>query len=148
MEIKETENSRKLTHEFRDRIIIKDPKDNYVSGIICPDYSINQAYYNSIFTGNTHLIESTVAQNKYNYLTNEDRHFYVQEYYDNPTKVSKLAKVIGVPDSVKCVGLGDMLFRSCAGSAEEAWRYESIAEDFKSAKSKATGEMDSKTINN
>jgi hypothetical protein len=41
-----------------------------------------------------------------------------------------------------------MLFRSRAGEAEEAFRYECIAEDYKSDKSKASGSEDSETISN
>ena len=39
-----------------ERIIIKDPTKNKVNAIICPDYTVNQAYYNQIFTGNEHYI--------------------------------------------------------------------------------------------
>jgi hypothetical protein len=41
-----------------------------------------------------------------------------------------------------------MLFRSRAGEAEEAFRYECIAEDYKSDKSKTTNIEDSETISN
>jgi hypothetical protein len=57
--IVETEDSRKLGHDFLERFIPKDPKSNIVAGIICPDYSLNQPYYNQIFTGNNHLIQLT-----------------------------------------------------------------------------------------
>jgi hypothetical protein len=44
--IVEESDSRKLTEYFDDRIIIKDDSKNEVCGIICPDYTVNQAYYN------------------------------------------------------------------------------------------------------
>jgi hypothetical protein len=54
----ETEDSRKLTKNYEDRIIIKDPDHNKVQGIICPDYTVNPAYFNQIFVGNKHLIKT------------------------------------------------------------------------------------------
>jgi hypothetical protein len=54
-----------------------------------------------------------------------------------------------VSDGVKAVGLDNMLFRSKAGEAEEAWRYECVGDDYKSNKVK-TNELnsDSETENN
>lgn len=46
--------------------------------------------------------------------------------------------IISVPDDVKCVGLNDYKFRSRAGLAEEAFRYECIGDDYKSEYSKIT----------
>ena len=139
--IAETEDSRKLGNNFLDRFIPKDPSKNIVAGIICPDYSLNQPYYNQIFTGNSHLIELANSQNinclnghSSNYFTNDGRHFYIPAYYDRNSKTSYQFKIIGIPDNVKCLGIDDMLFRSRAGESEEAWRYECIAEDFKTEK--------------
>ena len=53
-----------------------------------------------------------------------------------------------VPDNVKCIGIDNMLFRSRAGEAEEAWRYECIAEDYKSDKAKYSEEEDKETQSN
>lgn len=153
--IAETESSRKLTQDFRNRFIPKDSDSNYVAGILCPDYEVDQAKYNQIFTGNEHLIELTNSQNinclnghSYNYFTNNDRHFYVPAYYDRNVNTSYSVKIIPVPDNTKCVGVDDMLFRSRAGEAEEAWRYECIAEDYKSEYSKKNDTEDSETISN
>ena len=153
--IVETEDSRKIDQDFLNRFIPKDISSNIVAGIICPDYSLNQPYYNQIFTGNNHLIELTNSQNinclnghSMNYFTNDERHFYVPSYYDRNIYNGSLFKIIGVPDNTKCVGISDMLFRSRAGEAEEAWRYECIAEDYKSDKSKNGSEEDEETISN
>ncbi len=153
--IAETESSRKLTQDFRNRFIPKDSDSNYVAGILCPDYEVDQAKYNQIFTGNEHLVELTNSQNinclnghSYNYFTNNDRHFYVPAYYDRNVNTSYSVKIIPVPDNTKCVGVDDMLFRSRAGEAEEAWRYECIADDYKSEYSKKNDTEDSETISN
>lgn len=151
----ENEDSRKIDQSFLNRIIPKDPSNNYVAGIICPDYSLNQPYYNQVFTGNTHLIQLTKSQNinclngyTSNYFTNDERHFYAPAYYDRDVNTSYSFKIIGIPDSVKCIGIDSMKFRSRAGEAEEAWRYECISEDFKSSKYKSTGQIDDETIDN
>ena len=153
--IVETESSRKLTQDFRSRFIPKDSDSNIVAGILCPDYEVDQARYNQIFTGNEHLVELANSQNinclnghSYNYFTNSGRHFYVPSYYDRNVNTGYLVKIIPVPDNTKCVGVDDMLFRSRAGEAEEAWRYECIAEDYKSEYSKKNDTEDSETISN
>lgn len=153
--IVETSDSRKLTQDFRSRFIPKDSKSNIVAGILCPDYEVDQPKYNQIFTGNEHLVELTNSQNinclnghSYNYFTNDDRHFYVPSYYDRNVNTSYSVKIIPVPDNTKCVGIDDMIFRSRAGEAEEAWRYECIGEDYKSEFSKRNEQEDSETISN
>jgi hypothetical protein len=35
-------------------------------------------------------------------------------------------KVIGVPENTKAIGLSNLIFRSRAGEAEEAWRFEKV----------------------
>lgn len=156
----EVDESRQLKHDFIDRIIIKDSTKNKVQAIICPDYELNQPYYNQIFTGNEHLIESTLSQgtnilmgHSSNYFTedtlNNNRHYYIPDYYDTTsTSVYGTYKIIAVPDNVKCVGLDNLKFRSRAGDAEEAWRYECIGDDYKSDYSKQNSDEDDETISN
>lgn len=140
-EKKEAKGSRILDEEFSSRFIIKDPSVNKAQAIICPDYEINQPYYNQIFTGGEHLIRYTKSQgiNYYNYLngnsvsnyfSNSGRHFYFNSYFDINTNIVYKSKIIGVPDNVKCVGIENQLFRSRAGEAEEAWRYEFVGKKF------------------
>ena len=134
--IAEVKDSRKLDQDFSKRFIPKDPSKNIVAGILCPDYELNQPYYNQIFTGNNHLIQLTKSQNinclngfSSNYFTNNSRHFYVPDYFDRNIQNGYTFKIIGVPDSVKCIGIDNMLFRARAGEAEEAWRYECIGDN-------------------
>ena len=135
----ETEDSRTLTSNFDDRIIIKDSSKNEVQCIICPDYTINQAYYNQIFTGNEHLIETDSRQSltveafsRESYFTNKNRHFYIDQYTNVTSKSSIRAKIVSVPDNIVCTGIEDIIFRSRAGEAEEAWRYKCVAEEITS----------------
>lgn len=141
-EKKETSDSRLLQDDFINKFIITDPKVNKVQAIICPDFEVNQPYYNQIFTGGEHLIRYTKVQgiNYYNYLqhlsssnylsNNSDRHFYFNSYFDTDTDIAYTSKIIGVPDNVKCVGIDNEIFRSRAGEAEEAWRYEFVGKKY------------------
>ena len=153
--IEEVDDSRKLSQSFIDRIIIKDSSKNKIQAIICPDYEVNQGYFNQIFTGNEHLIETTNSQgnnllqgHSSNYFSQNNRHYYIPDYYDANIANSGVYKVISVPDNTKCVGLDNLKFRSRAGDAEEAWRYECIGDDYKSDYSKRNSDEDSETISN
>lgn len=142
--IVEEENSRKITESFEDRIIIKDNTKNDIQGIICPDYTVNQTYYNQIFTGNEHLIKTDSRQSNIieadsgeSYFTNDNRHFYIDNYRNVTIKSSTTTKVIGVPDNAKCLGIDNTLFKARAGEAEEAWRYSCVGTDTKDEESEA-----------
>jgi len=147
-ELKETEDSRKLTHKFEDRIIIKDQKFNKVQCIFSPDFEVNQPYFNQIFTGNTHIIRTTISQginalkgfNK-NFFTNKENHFYVPAYFDTINQTNYVCKVQGVPDDRWLVGLDDYKFRSRAGFAEEAWRIEQVAKKYKNFEKKINSDI-------
>ncbi|MBR2247237.1 MAG: hypothetical protein IJ880_09465 [Bacilli bacterium] len=153
--IVETDESRKVVQDFLSRLIIKDSTKVKVQGILCPDYEVNQGYYNSIFTGNTHTIGLTNSQcanamvgHSSNYFSNDYRHFYVPKYYDMNIRNSYNFKVIGVPDGVTLTGIDTLKFRSKAGTAEEAWRYECIGDDYKSEYSKNNANEDEETLSN
>ena len=147
--IVESEDSRQLTASFDDRIIIKDETKNSIHGIICPDYTVNQPYFNQIFTGNEHYIEvdnrqsdTVEAYSTECYFTNEYRHFYISKYTYLPSNTFTYAKVLAVPDNITCTGIDDVLFRSRAGESEEAWRYKCIGQEYTE-----TAESSQKKIN-
>lgn len=158
--IVELDESRKVGGDFENRIIIKDNSKNKTQVILCPDFEVNQAYFNQLFTGNEHLIESTKAQgnnlllgHSSNYFSedviNNYRHYYIPDYYDTNSSISGTYKLISVPEDVKCVGLDNLKFRSRAGYAEEAWQYESVGDEYKTENDKNTkSEADEETISN
>jgi len=83
-----------------------------------------------------------------NYFSQDNRHYYIPDYYDMNLNTNGLYKIVAVPDNVKCVGLDNIKFRSRAGDAEEAWKYECIGDDYKSEYSKNNSDEDSETISN
>ena len=62
MKKEETKNSRLLDASFEDRFIISDYKYNEIRALLCPEYVLNQAKYNQIFTGDKFIIETTISQ--------------------------------------------------------------------------------------
>ena len=137
--IVELDKSRTLVQNYLDRIIIKDLDQAEAQAILCPDYAVNTAYYNSIFIGHKHAIQLTRTQGirmvdgdtTGNYFDNEGRHFYIPEYMDNNNTSSIVCKVVGVPDGIRAVGLSGKIYRSKAGSDKEAWTYEDVGITFK-----------------
>lgn len=128
---KEQSSSRLLGKDFIDRVIIKDDSKVNNQCIICPDYEVNQGYYNQIFTGNTHMIRYSNCQGlEGNYLSNDSRHFYFKGYEDVTNQENTTIDIIAVPDDTKVVGLNNVKFRSRAGEAEEAWRYEQVGTEY------------------
>lgn len=133
----EKDESRKVGGEFINRIIIKDESSNNIRGVLCPDYEINQPYFNQIFTGNKHLLRTTISQGvniltgyNQNYFSNDDRHFYMPSYYDTKVQKQYECKVCGVPDDTKLIGIDSYKFRSRAGEVEEAFRYEQVGQEY------------------
>lgn len=129
-EIEELSNSRKLTHSFKDRLIIKSPKHNKTGAILCPEFDVNQAYYNSIFCGNKCYIESISSQSKKPVFSNTGRQFYLEPEYElNTIPVINNLEIVALTDNQKTAAIGETLYHARAGEAEEAWKYESIATD-------------------
>ena len=83
-----------------------------------------------------------------NYFTNDHRHFYVPSYYDMNIRNSYDFKIVGVPDDVTLTGIDNLKFRSRAGFAEEAWRYECVGDDYKSDYTKNYNAEDEETLSN
>lgn len=134
----ENEQSRQISEDFRDRIIIKDPTKNSVSALICPEYEVNQAFYNQIFTGNEHTLitaksQSTNRLKEYSsdFFSNNENHFFIPSYYDTDKQSEYTVRIQGVPDDSPMVGIDENTFRSRAGNAEEAFRYEQVGEEYK-----------------
>lgn len=144
----ENDDSRLLSKDFRDRVIIMDPTKNSVSVAICPDYEVDQPYYNMLFTGNEHVLRTAISQStnrlqgySSDFFTNEENHFYIPSYYDTDTQTEYTCRVQGVEDDVTLMCIGTDKFRSRAGWAEEAWHYESVGADWDEDDEKINAEI-------
>ena len=124
---------RLLLHAIEDRrYCIKKSKINKF-GAICPDYDINQPYYNSLFCGDQYLIEQVSESTPLSQDSSEFRHLYIDNFtyipYNNRTLTP--TRVLGVEDNTQLIEVGSKLFSARAGNPEEAYRYEYIYEEIK-----------------
>ena len=109
-----------LTHAFENHKRIIDKGLISSTGAICPDYDVNTAYLNSLFTGSKFVVINRQTKQ----FPTENNRLYDVSNYQSPNKDNYHdVKIIGVEDNVKLVGIGDELFSSRAGEAEEAFRY-------------------------
>lgn len=154
----ELDESRRLGADFKDRIIIKDFSKNSTSAILCPDYDVAPQTYNQYFTGTEMTLKvakSQAALNKFyrtvsesirfGYrFTNSNRHCFMQmnAYASTNSTDVYTSRIQAVPDNTSCVAIGTKLFRSKAGSADEAWRYVCMGTDYLSVLSSSQDEYD------
>lgn len=108
-----------LTHDYEERLLaLKD--DNVKTRIgICPEYELNQPYYNNLFTGG-YLKVKQVTDDK-NSLGGEPHHVYINNkgiYTEKQGNIFNKAKVISVPDS-GLIRDNNEIFRNIAGSPNE-----------------------------
>ena len=151
----ETSESRLLTNEYDQRVILTALEDNYINGILCPDFELDQPHFNEIFIGDKHLIKSTISQNINfantagdAYFENDGRHFYVPGYFDRPFNRSLNTEIVGITDNQKLGVIKDLKFKARAGEAEEAFRIESVGDGYKSGDAKSTDTIDEETVSN
>ncbi len=99
---------------------------------ICPDYDVNSAYLNNLFTGDKFTI-TTQYEDNYLVECSNERHYKVNTLTPNVNSNLKYneIKVIGVEDSVKLVGINEVLFSACAGDSEEVHKYEYVGNQIK-----------------
>jgi hypothetical protein len=108
-----------VTHEYGRRLMLLGNNHTKTSVGICPEFEMNQAYYNNIFTGGTLKLKQ-VTSDEFS-LGGEQNHIFINnkgKYTHTNAAPFIKAKVASVPDS----GLlrdGNNIFRNVAGSANE-----------------------------
>lgn len=117
---------------------------------ICPDFLLNQPYYNQIFNGGKFKLEKISGKS---YLANSGDRFYY-EGGENPnieyknTNILTSALICTVTENVNTVALKDKVYRLEIGECEEAYRfrwaevdngtYDSVSEKNKKSVNNAT----------
>jgi len=108
--------TREVTNEYKNRLY--EYADNSESSIssnsyagICPDFLLNQPYYNQIFNGNKFRLEEVVTRD----LTNEERFYKAGGVTPNssysPNSSFQQVTISTVTDDVSTVALNDKVFR-------------------------------------
>ena len=108
--------SKPISLNFTDRIR-KVSGDNTIitNSALCPDFELNNPYFNSIFTGSEFVLKLSKDQPSNNYFeqnTNESRLYQINSYkVENSSSFIK-SKIITVPDSYPLVGLDKTVFQA------------------------------------
>lgn len=116
----------KLVQDYDKRLyLLKNTKSNgNVVTAICPEFMINQSRYNSLFTGTDYVIESVSKYGGLEWQNNNHRMYNATGGTTIPYKGK--AKIISVTDDTPSVAIGDTIFRSKLGDAEEAYQFRYI----------------------
>ena len=116
----------KLVHDYDKHLcVLKNTKsDGDIVTAICPEFMINQSRYNALFTGTDYVIESI---GKYGGLEWQDNnHRMYNAIGGNTINYKGKAKIISVTDDTPSVAIGNTIFRSKLGDAEEAYQFRYI----------------------
>ena len=127
---KNEEDQRKLTHEFEQHKYNLDPYQVTATAAICPDYDVNRAYLNTLFSASELVCRDSGTQNL---LVSDGRHFYPDNFSNDFQKGGNYTniKVLGIEDNTKLGAINNRMFSARAGEAEEAFRYEYIGRENK-----------------
>lgn len=127
---KNEEDQRKLTHEFEQHKYNLDPYQVTATAAICPDYDVNRAYLNTLFSASELVCRDSDTQNL---LVSDGRHFYPDNFSNDFQKGGNYTniKVLGIEDNTKLGAINNRMFSARAGEAEEAFRYEYIGRENK-----------------
>lgn len=140
--------SRVLTQDYSQRLYKQKASDSAVKSNyentsaragICPDYEVNQPYFNQFYTGTSYITKNCRYQPSAGLIQDpcDSRHYYTTIGISNSTSDNIInAKIAAIGDNVPIVTLEGNKFRGRAGEAEEAFRFEYIGKD--DNRSKAT----------
>lgn len=121
--------SKVLGADYTDRIYNLtnyNEKTSYARAGICPEFTVRQPYFNTLFTGTSfpikesRLIPASVGLERNEY---DPRNYYVNAYMRNNSVKEADAKIVGVADNTPIIAVEDYAFRARAGEAEEAFRF-------------------------
>ena len=125
----EVEN-REVTNDYKSRLYkykhLED-SDNAIStnayAAICPDFLLNQPYYNQIFNGSKFKLQK-ISNNNSN-LQEYSRIYYENDNvtYNNSGEIKQVI-ISSVTENVPTVAIKDKTFKTEIGHAEEAYRFE------------------------
>lgn len=100
---------------------------------ICPEFMLNQSKYNALFTGTDFVIRKSNNNSQLSQIDTNHRMYYLKNTTSNNVSYSYTsAKIISVTDSTPSTAIGEHIFRSNLGSAEEAYKFRYIDENNKS----------------
>ena len=125
-----------LSHNYDDRLYkfkntSKQIANSKIFGAICPEFEVNQHYFNTLFTGSEYPISLSNNTNKNTLNKGIYNHrFYncVQNKHLAKVAINK-AKIVAITDENPLASIDDYGFRAVAGEAETATSFRYIEED-------------------
>lgn len=115
-----------ITNNYESRIFKYDKESTAISknayAGICPDFLLNQPYYNQIFNGNEFRLQK--LYNGDSRLIKDDiRMFYSNNTEQEWTNGTHKVIINTVTEDVPTVAIKDKVYKSVIGEAEEAYRF-------------------------
>lgn len=89
---------------------------------LCPEYELNQFYYNKYFTGNKLVVKYSDFQPNNINVGYNSRFFGISDYTILNDKSNQEIKIIGVADDSPVMLIDNQKYKARAGEREEAWR--------------------------
>ena len=130
--IEKLEGDRELNYDYDNRLYEYQDEVNSISinayvGI-CPDFLLNQPYYNQIFNGSNFKMQKISFENselekdgRY-YIEKEGTTYKINDYYDDVI-------ITSVTDDVPQIAIKDQIFRLKMGVGEEVYRFRYADQD-------------------
>lgn len=126
--------SPKLTHDYDQRCYTVGIVNKDGMAAICPEYSVDYPYYNTLFAGDSFTIglikKAALTQQDWNH-----RHYIDISNSSQTDQISKqTVKIQAIEDNVKLVAIEDIFFSARAGEAEEVRKFEFLESENKDSK--------------
>ena len=138
-------NGHNLTHNFDARLrkISKDRAELTYQAAICPDYVLDQGYYNQYFTGAEFILKNTKSKLQKEYFKKETTlpHYYNIEYEKQDTIEQYKSYIVTIPDGAYAVKgrLKNNWFAAAAGDEADPFKVSYIGYDGSTQINKVNG---------
>lgn len=128
-----TEN-RKLVHSFgaRKKVIAStNVKEGYAA--LCPEYELNQGFFNNYFTGSKLIFNKKYNISKKFESSNDEKHFVLdpKNYSYQDSNVYFNVNVIGVCDGTKWISNKNQMYSAMAGMSSDATSFSYMESELK-----------------
>lgn len=116
------DDDRVLVHDFARRMWTNYGDGQVLSGYaaLCPEYEVNQAYFNQFFTGTDFVAVKAPSKFKHQYFNRSGPYLYNLEYDDESDTQEYQFTITAVADDIKVIKGKNQMFSSRAGEAEDA----------------------------
>ena len=111
-----------LTHSYEHRArYISQNSIKVGQAALCPEYELDQGYFNNFFTGSKLKLETkySIENNYFNQDSKYKYHYYLDKPKYNEDKKLLESYIVGVPDNTKYISNKEELYSSMAGDVAD-----------------------------